>query len=214
MPTGTEIAENVVPIDTGIIRARLTQPQVSTPLPGVTFRGEEHSKFPPESVVFDATGSGTHSHKGGSAPKLSQFDLYPVRHALSPEHVTALTLLASAVRYTELALSAMRDGDDIGADSETQKVQVLLPELFCCRALGDGFGSVVNSVMSAFESLQGNPLSLPQLRAVNQILNLLRDKPFLTVDEADQRIEQLEAVNLSPYPPELVEFLSSGKGVR
>ena len=146
--------------------------------------------------------------------KLSQRDLYPVRHAFSPEHITALRLLRLAAGRIQKAIRALNEGDEMAADSEVQRVQVLLPELFCCRALGDGFGSVVNALMSAFESLRGNMPSISQLKALFRVFEFLREQPFLSADDGDQQLEQLEAVELNPYPAEFVEFLSSGESVR
>jgi len=97
----------------------------------------------------------------------------------------------------------------LDADTEIQKLQVLLPELFCCRGLGDGFGTIINSFMSAFEVLAGNMPDVTQIGAMNRVLQLLKEKPFLSADEADDQVEVLESVGLNPYPAELVEFLSS-----
>ena len=155
-----------------------------------------------------------HPMGGPQLIKLSQSDLYPARHAFSPEHITALRLLRLALGRTQRASRALDDGDDVTADSEMQKVQVLLPELFCCRALGDGFGSVLNALMSAFECLRGNMPSILQLRTISRTFELLRDKPFLSADEADLQLEQLEGAHLNTYPPELVDFLSSGESIR
>jgi hypothetical protein len=213
MPNGTATAD-AVPIDTGMPRFHLSSAGALTPLPGGDPRRKEELGFSGELIVLDASGIAPFAHKVSNVLRLSQSELYPIRHAFSPEHITALRLLGLAVGRTQRALTAMNDGDEIAADSETQKVQVLLPELFCCRSLGDGFGSVVNGLLGAFESLQGNPPSVPQLRKLNQVFILLRDKPFLSADEADEQLGQLESVNLSPYPAELVEFLSSGEGVR
>jgi hypothetical protein len=142
--------------------------------------------------------------------RLSQAELYPVRAAFSIEHITALRLLGLAIGRTKRALDALSQSDDIlAADIEIQKIQVLLPELFCCRELGDGFGTIVNAFMSAFEVLQGDTLSAAQLRMLAQVFQLLREQPFLGTDEADRQIEKLESVGLNPYPMELVEFLSS-----
>jgi len=141
--------------------------------------------------------------------RLSQTELYPARHAFSPEHITALRLLTLAVGRSKRALDAIAADNALVADTEIQKVQVLLPELFCCRTLGDGFGTIVNSFMSAFEALAGDTPDVDQIRAINRVLQVLKEKPFLSADEADDQVEVLESAGLSPYPSELVEFLSS-----
>jgi hypothetical protein len=76
--------------------------------------------------------------------RLSQNDLYPVRQSFSPEHITALRLLAVAIGRCQRSIDAT--DDPMTADVEIQKLQMSLPELFCCRALGDGFGTIVNAV--------------------------------------------------------------------
>ena len=88
----------------------------------------------------------------------------------------------------------------LAADTEIQKLQVLLPELFCCRVLGDGFGAIVNSFMSAFEVLAGNTPDVNQIRAMIRVLQLLKEKPFLSADEADDQVEVLESVRPEPLP--------------
>jgi hypothetical protein len=154
------------------------------------------------------------SKKPVSSVRLSQDELYPVKHAYSTEHFTALKLLGVAINHINRAVQALNEEDGVTSDSEIQRVQVLLPELFCFRGLGDGFGTVINGVMSAFESLQGNAPNAVQLRILQRVFELLRSKPFLSSDEADQQLERLETASLNPYPPELVEFLSSGESVR
>jgi hypothetical protein len=149
------------------------------------------------------------STKGSQDLRLSQAELYPARHAFSREHIMALRLLALAVGRSRRALDASSSGNVLAADTEMQKLQVLLPELFCCRALGDGFGTIINAFISAFEALAGQTPDLNQIRAMTRVLQLLKEKPFLSADEADDQVEGLESVGLSPYPAELVEFLSS-----
>ncbi len=146
---------------------------------------------------------------GSQSLRLSQGELYPARHAFSPEHITALRLLALAVGRSKRALDAIAADNALVADTEIQKLQVLLPELFCCRVLGDGFGTIINSFMSAFEALAGDTPDVGQIRATTSVLQLLNQKPFLSAYEADDQVEVLESVGLSPYPRELVEFLSS-----
>ncbi len=146
--------------------------------------------------------------------RLTQDELYPARHAFSREHITALRLLNLAIGRSRRALDAIATNNMIAADTEIQKLQVLLPELFCCRRLGDGFGTIISSFMSAFEGLAGNTPDVNQIRAMNRVLQLLKEKPFLSADEADDQVEVLESVGLSSYPAELVEFLSSDKSVR
>jgi hypothetical protein len=141
--------------------------------------------------------------------RLTQSELYPIRAAFSRNHITALRLLTLAIGRVKRGMDALSLNDIIAADIEIQKVQVLLPELFCCRTLGDGFGTIVNSIISAFEALAGETPSVKQLRAMAQSFQMLKDKPFLSTEEADAQVEKMESVGLSAYPQELMEFLSS-----
>ena len=81
-------------------------------------------------------------------------------------------------------------------------MQGLLPELFCCRSLGDGFGIVVNGLMCAFQNLAGIPLRRDQAEKVRQTLIKLRSEPFLRADDAVQTIDVLEEVGLVLEPAE------------
>jgi hypothetical protein len=223
MTKGTSTAANIIPIDAGAVRVQLKKQEDITALVDQSgakkqvayYTRQEQEPYSSFDIVLESTtGIGRILNSSGDVPRLSQSELYPVRHAFSPDHLTALRLLRVVVGRTERALMTLNDGDQITSDSEVQKVQVLLPELFCCRTLGDGFGTVINAAMSAFESRNGEPLNVVQLRAPNRVFKVLKDKPFMTVDEADQQVEQLEAAELNPYPPELVDFLSSGEGIR
>jgi hypothetical protein len=208
MATGT--ATNIVPIDGAAFAVRSREPVSTAIVPDIGKKRAESSTSFEGSFTFLARAGATSDRASVKMPRLSQADLYPARHAFSPQHLAAIRLLRIAVGRTQRAMAALSEGDDIGADSETQRVQVLLPELFCCRALGDGFGMTIGALMSAFECLQGRAMSGSQLRTVNGIFSLLLDKPFLSTGEADDQLERLESAQLKTYPAELEEFLSSG----
>jgi hypothetical protein len=150
-------------------------------------------------VSFASSSAGT---------RLTQDDLYPARRAFSAEHINALRLLKLGIGRTQRALAAASGEEMVGAEVELHKLQALLPELFCCRALGDGFGIVVNALICAFQNLE-SAITVLQLRTVLKILQQLRDKPFLTAVESDTLVDMLESTHLNPYPAELIEFLSS-----
>src|SRR6478735_4882083 len=64
----------------------------------------------------------------------------------------ALKLLAEGVDIFDKARS---EPDVIGSDRQVLRFQAILPRLFSCRAIGDGFAVVVNSLHFAFVNLQG-----------------------------------------------------------
>ena len=161
----------------------------------------------PEEIVFQTPLVTEEGQYEPSRSRLSQSELYPVRQAFAIEHITALRLLTLAIGRSQRALAAIAGDDLMAADTEMQKIQVL-------RTLGDGFGTVINAVICAFESLAGNTPDVSQIRTLNRIFELLKDKPFLSTDEADGQLEKLEAIGLNPYPTELLEFLSSDESIR
>jgi len=151
----------------------------------------------------------TKASVASSPRRLTQSELYPVRHAFAPQHIAALRLLTVAIGRCEHALAHLKDGQKMKADTEIQKLQVLLPELFCCRSLGDGFGTLVAALSSGLEALNGDTPNQHQIQAFKRVLTLLWEKPFLTADEADSHLPLLESVGLSVYPADLLDFLAS-----
>jgi hypothetical protein len=145
--------------------------------------------------------------------RLNQNDLYPARQAFSSEHITALRLLKLAIARCQRAIDAHAD-DPMTADIQIQKIQMSLPELFCCRALGDGFGTIVNALICALQNNDGNALDPNKIKVLKSVFTELREKPFLSAMEADESVELLESNGFYPYPKELIEFLSSDQSIR
>jgi hypothetical protein len=149
-----------------------------------------------------------------AGPVLSIDDVYPITEALNPELSAALRLLREGLLRVGEALTAGRKGDRIAADDAMQRLQALLPELFCCRTLGDGFGTVINAISSSFENLSGQTPSKLQIEAIFRTLQNVREEPFMGVDAATELVMALEAADLSVEPPEfeyLVDWLD-GRG--
>ena len=203
-------ATNVIPIDTDREpRTHLTSSD--TTALGVEEKKPVESSATPVDDVPRLFSESSHA-RDTKTVRLSQSDLYPARHAFSPEHITALRLLRLAVGRCRRAIDAQND--PMSADIEIQKVQMLLPKLFCCRSLGDGFGTVINALIYVFANARGNSFTSDQIRILARVFQGLRDKPFLTTAEADDAVEELESGGFNPYPAELIEFLSSDPSVR
>jgi hypothetical protein len=97
------------------------------------------------------------------------------------------------------------------ADDAMMHVQVLMPELFSCRAVGEGFAAIVNAVQSSFENLHGQPLNLGQAQAIRSALLAIRNEPRLVFERSTILIAAMEAVDLSVDPASvegLAEWLS------
>jgi hypothetical protein len=202
-------ATNLIPIDVG------REPRRPTLSRDTTFGVEERKGIEDfaTKVVDDLAPSRGSQRQPDQAVRLSQNDLYPARQAFSPEHITALRLLRLAIGRCQRAMNVLTD-DLMAADIEIQKIQMSLPELFCCRALGDGFGTSVNALICAFQNTEGNTLEQNQIRILEKVFKELRDKPFLSATEADDLVELLESNGFDPYPKELIEFLSSDQSIR
>ena len=91
--------------------------------------------------------------------------------------------------------------DLISSDDSIQRFQALLPELFCCRGLGDGFGAVINSIFHAIGNMDDTPMNESQLRAILNILRRIYTEPFIEYDEAVEEIMHLETVGFEVSPP-------------
>lgn len=120
----------------------------------------------------------------------------------------AIELLIEGCQRLELALSAARIGDAIAADDEVQQLGALLPELFCCRQLGDGFGTVINSLQIALSNQHGNPLTERQISAALRAVRRIRNAPYLTFDQAVDAVIEMEDSGLFVDPANLSELVA------
>jgi hypothetical protein len=141
------------------------------------------------------------------ANTISIDELYPATEAIGPDLATALRLLADSLKRIDDAIEALKAHDIISADDSIQHLKTIMPELFCCRSLGDGYGAIINAIMCALENLQGKPLSASQILSIGQRLKHLRSEPFIQFAEALDEIEELEKVDLIVTPAEF-EYLA------
>ncbi|MBZ5503365.1 MAG: hypothetical protein LAN59_14230 [Acidobacteriia bacterium] len=109
----------------------------------------------------------------------------------------------------EHARDALRSNDLIRSDHHVHSIQLLLPQLFRCRAIGDGFAAVVNALEIAFVNQGGQPLTEKQIVTVLRTLKELRSRPFVPFDLAQQSIEELEKVGLGVDPVTLGELFDA-----
>jgi hypothetical protein len=116
----------------------------------------------------------------------------------------ALELLADGVDIFEKARNA---SDIIGSDRQVLRFQVLLPKLFSCRSIGEGFAVVVNSLHFAFVNLHGKPLSEGQIMTIWRVLKATRLRPFIAFDQAMELVIDLEKSGLEIDPAAMPELL-------
>jgi hypothetical protein len=185
------------------IPKKLSQSQSLDPDTGFkTLPGTESSSTPVE------TGE-RHPTAGSSAlaPIIEIDKLYSAPEGSKSALLTALGLLADSIDLLTRARIAAQKGRLLDADRETQRFEAILPALFRCRKIGDGYAVVVNSLHFAAINKRGGPLNLEQLTTVWRILRELRNKPFVEFEQALEYVEEFEACGLQVDPPIVSDFL-------
>lgn len=130
-------------------------------------------------------------------------DLYPDLHQSGTVLSFALALLREADSIMREATAAVDEGDRVSADDAVQRLSALLPELFCCRSLGDSFATVVMSLFHGLAGLHGIPPTAEQISAVADCTRRLRREPFLSYGDALILVSRLENSKLTVEPPTL-----------
>jgi hypothetical protein len=136
--------------------------------------------------------------------------LYPATESNRHDLIHALQLLPQAIKALEKARDALGSGDLLQSDHYVHAVQVLLPDLFRCRTVGDGFAATINALEIALVNQHGEPLSEREISSSLRALKELRLHPFLSFDSAQQLIEELEKTGLLVDPASLGDLLDAG----
>jgi hypothetical protein len=124
-------------------------------------------------------------------------DIYPAPEAVSVALRSAISLLRAIQDSTTTALHLESTGDIVAADDAMQHVQAALPELLCCRTLGDGFGALVSALHASFQNLRGRPMTRVQVVAVSAAIQRLYRAPGLSFEDAMEQVEKLERLGLA-----------------
>ena len=140
----------------------------------------------------------TSSESGGSVEtsSLSIDELYPGADDADGSLSRAKRVLRTCIEHCREAQRHLEEGDALKSDNEMVHVQNRLPDLFTYRDLGDGFGMVVDALLTAFENLDDMPCDLQQIEAVRRVLSDLRDRPFMSSGKAVDLTLQLEEAGL------------------
>jgi hypothetical protein len=141
-------------------------------------------------------------------PRATIDDVYIAPEFTSTELQTSLRLLAECLGQADIAIKELQAERRIPSDEAVLRIHSLLPELFACRALGDSFGALINSLLNALINRRGLPLSLPQLVALRDIIKVTRNEPFMKFDKAVDLIMEFEEHDFHVEPHSL-QFLSS-----
>lgn len=109
-------------------------------------------------------------------------------------------LLNKATIFIDRAIEAHKANDHAAVQVAIDHLIYRLYELFYHRkTMGDGFGMVVNSLMTAMRNQGRTPLTLPQLNATWKTIRCLGMDPPLDELDALGLIDILENVGLNPY---------------
>jgi hypothetical protein len=143
--------------------------------------------------------------QGATAPEPIAIDALYVPGTLS-KMVTALGLLGE---MSSILNEARASSNRMEADRLMQRAQPILPKLFECRSVGDGFGSIVNALHIAFRNLNGKPLTAEQVNVIWRVIRELRKYPAMPLETGVAKIEELEESGLPVDPPELAALLEA-----
>lgn len=115
-----------------------------------------------------------------------------------------LALLDEGSKLLLSSSNYLRLGDEVSSDNDIQHFFALLPELFCCRSIGDGFASIINSIYNAIiNHSEIGLLSENQISKILLLLKRLQAEPFLDLDDAIDLILLLDEVGLNIKPQHL-----------
>ncbi len=169
--------------------------------------------------------SGTQTHDEGLATvrvegatalaPISIDILYSATDGNRSDLIKALGLLAQAISTLERARDALVANDLLQSDHFVHTVELLLPDLFRCRSIGDGYAAIINALEIARVNSNGQPLTASQVVVFLRALKELRTHPFVSFDAAQQTIEEFEQAGLCVDPVSLGELLDDEEqGVR
>ena len=104
---------------------------------------------------------------------------------------------------TNDALEHQRGGDLLASEISMQQVKALLPELFCCRTIGDGFGASISALFHGIENHGSQGYDENQLISIRFMVQKLAEEPFLSFKDAEAIIDDLENIG---FVIDLLEF--------
>jgi len=136
-----------------------------------------------------------------SGREIDTKELYPLSHEFRPELATAFSLLTEGLTIINDAINAQKEDDLIYSDDSVHRLQALLPELFCCRSIGDGFGAIINAIYHSITNMNGVALSLVQLESIRKAMRRISTEPFLEFNDALDEIIRLQDVGFELEPP-------------
>ena len=136
-------------------------------------------------------------------PTISTEALYPDLNDPEPTlMVMVIRLLQAARKYLNEAMESAKREDWFASDNAMMLFENLLPELFCCREIGDGFGLIINDLNVILKN-KYQPFNLSQISIIYNVVTSLYHRPFLDFDQALDKIEVFRKNGLNPDIAEL-----------
>lgn len=108
----------------------------------------------------------------------------------------AQRMASEALGICDNALVLIREDDLVQADIEIMRLVPIATELFCCRAIGEGFANLADTLLTSLTMLEGDTLNVQQLIAIRSGFEELYDSPGLSFDDSLGLSDRLEAANL------------------
>lgn len=133
--------------------------------------------------------------------------LYVSASDISTSLSNAIILLKEGIDYLDTIIKSIDDEEMLGAHDTLMLFRRLLPELYCCRDLGEGFEEILRSVNMAVENIGDGNLNREQAVAIRFILRTLHREPFIKYDAALDRVIQLDQVRLVVDSPGVIEII-------
>jgi hypothetical protein len=133
--------------------------------------------------------------------------LYYADEGSRPELIRALNLMADGIKALEQSKCTIQDGNLMLADQYLLGFQSLLPDLFKCRKIGDGFANIINAIHFAFVNRKGKPLSFEETNLVWRVMKELRNAPFLSFETSLEFVSQLKRKGLLVFPSVLADLV-------
>jgi hypothetical protein len=168
----------------------------------IGMKRDESTSSPVREISFETVGA------TALAPVIDIGRLWEAPPGTTSQMVRALELLKQAIDFLA---EARKSDNPMDSDRFVQRAQLMLPKLFTCRSIGDGFGVIVNSLHFAFVNSQGTPLTADQLNVVWRVLRELRTRPVMSLEQGIQYAEDIENSGLVVDPPELGSLLEGSE---
>lgn len=142
----------------------------------------------------------TYDHEYKPVGNIPTEDLYPLSSELNKELATASQLLEEGSEILNEAYNLIIQDEVFKSDDAIIRFQAILPELFCCRKIGDGFGVIINAIFHSLKNIDGSPINKEQIKAIRDLIIRLSSELYIDFDEAIEGIISLEDAGLELEP--------------